>query len=70
MLILGGFAYKFQSESPYNKSYNVNNTYKVYALKIPDTVNFAGEKIALTSPDLRERMDRELLVNTYWQSNT
>ena len=70
LLILGGFAYKFQSESPYNKSYNVNNTYKVYALKIPDTVNFAGEKIPLTSPDLRERMDRELLVNTYWQSNT
>ena len=29
-----------------------------------------GEKIPLTSPDLRERMDRELLVNTYWQSNT
>tara|TARA_Y100000996_G_scaffold415097_1_gene408185 strand:+ start:2562 stop:3491 length:930 start_codon:yes stop_codon:yes gene_type:complete len=70
LLILGGFAYKFQSESPYNENYNVNNIYKVYALKIPDTVNFAGEKIPLTSPDLRERMDRELLVNTYWQSNT
>ena len=68
--MLGGFAFKFQSESPYNKNYNLNSEYKVYALKIPDTVHFAGEKIPLTSPDLRERMDRELLVNTYWQSNT
>ena len=23
----------------------------------------------LQSPDIRERIDRELLVNTYWQSN-
>ena len=68
--MLGGFAFKFQSESPHTKNYNLNSEYKVYALKIPDTVHFAGEKIPLTSPDLRERMDRELLVNTYWQSNT
>ena len=70
LFVLVGFAFKFQSESPYNKNYNLNSEYKVYALKIPDTVHFAGEKIPLTSPDLRERMDRELLVNTYWQSNT
>ncbi len=70
LFVLGGFAFKFQSESPYTKNYNLNSEYKVYALKIPDTVHFAGEKIPLTSPDLRERMDRELLVNTYWQSNT
>ena len=70
LFVLGGFAFKLQSESPDAKNYNLNSKYKVYALKIPDTVDFAGEKIPLTSPDLRERMDRELLVNTYWQSNT
>ena len=70
LFVLVGFAFKFQSESPHTKNYNLNSEYKVYALKIPDTVHFAGEKIPLTSPDLRERMDRELLVNTYWQSNT
>ena len=70
LFVLGGFAFKLQSESPHAKNYNLNSEYKVYALKIPDTVHFAGEKIPLTSPDLRERMDRELLVNTYWQSNT
>jgi hypothetical protein len=32
-------------------------------------MNFAGEVVPLRDPDIRERMDRELLVNTYWQSN-
>lgn len=45
------------------------NDYNVYALPIPDSMNFAGEEVPLTDPDIRERFDRELLVNTYWQSN-
>ncbi len=70
LFILGGFALKLQVDSDSFKNYDSNKSYKVYALNIPDTVDFAGEKIPLFSPDLRERMDRELLVNTYWQSNT
>ena len=45
------------------------NDYNVYAVKIPDDLNFAGEKMPLSDPDVYERMDKELLVNTYWQSN-
>jgi membrane-bound lytic murein transglycosylase D len=45
------------------------NDYNVYALPIPEYMEFAGEPVPLTDPDIRERMDRELLVNTYWQSN-
>ncbi|MCX7550180.1 lytic transglycosylase domain-containing protein [Xanthomarina sp. F2636L] len=45
------------------------NDYNVYALQIPEYLNFAGEDIPLDDPDIHERMDRELLVNTYWQSN-
>lgn len=45
------------------------NDYNVYALQIPDDLNFAGERMPLNDPDIYERMDRELLVNTYWQSN-
>ncbi len=45
------------------------NDYNVYALPIPETMDFAGEPVPLDEPDIRERMDRELLVNTYWQSN-
>lgn len=45
------------------------NDYNVYAIPIPEYLNFAGEPVPLSDPDVRERMDRELLVNTYWQSN-
>ncbi|NNC50012.1 MAG: lytic transglycosylase domain-containing protein [Flaviramulus sp.] len=45
------------------------NDYNVYALQVPDNLDFAGEPLPLNSPDILERMDRELLVNTYWQSN-
>ncbi|PHR89242.1 MAG: murein transglycosylase [Leeuwenhoekiella sp.] len=45
------------------------NDYNVYAIPLPDAMDFAGERVPLEDPDVRERMDRELLVNTYWQSN-
>ena len=44
--------------------------YRIHALHVPDHVVFAGEEMHLDEPDLKERMDKELLVNTYWQSNT
>jgi len=43
--------------------------YNVYALKIPDKLKFAGESVPLSRFDVKESFDRELLVNTYWQSN-
>lgn len=43
--------------------------YKIRALKIPEGLSFCGEKVELDKTDVRERIDRELLVNTYWQSN-
>ncbi len=46
------------------------SNYKIYSISIPKKVSFAGEEINLDDQDLFERMDRELLVNTYWQSNT
>lgn len=45
------------------------NDYNVYALPIPEKLDFAGEEVPLHNPDIRERIDRELLVNAYWQSN-
>jgi peptidoglycan lytic transglycosylase D len=46
-----------------------SDTYKIKAIKLPKNLNFAGEAIPIDKADIRERMDRELLVNTYWQSN-
>lgn len=48
---------------------NTAETYKIKALKIPKGLTFAGEKVPTERHDIKERMDRELLVNTYWQSN-
>lgn len=48
---------------------NDENNYTIKALKIPENLSFAGEKVLLDKTDIKERIDRELLVNTYWQSN-
>lgn len=48
---------------------NTSETYQIKALKIPDNLNFAGERVPVEKEDIKERIDRELLVNTYWQSN-
>ncbi|MDA9571929.1 lytic transglycosylase domain-containing protein [Flavobacteriaceae bacterium] len=45
------------------------DAYKVFALKLPLNLEFSGEVVPLDQPDIRERLDKELLVNTYWQSN-
>lgn len=64
------FAYAMQ-DAPTDENFErkLINDYNVYALQIPANLNFAGEEIPLNDPDVYERMDRELLVNTYWQSN-
>jgi hypothetical protein len=48
---------------------STSKTYKIKALKLPKNLNLAGERVPIEKADIRERMDRELLVNTYWQSN-
>lgn len=47
----------------------VTKDYNIYALPMPEDLDFAGEPVPLENPDIYERMDRELLVNVYWQSN-
>lgn len=56
------------SDNLFQKHFNTN--YKVYALTLPEEIDFAGEPVPLHILDVRERLDRELLVNTYWQSQT
>jgi hypothetical protein len=37
---------------------------------VPDKATFAGEPIPLDLPDVKERLDKELQINTYFHSNT
>ncbi|REG86420.1 lytic transglycosylase domain-containing protein [Algoriphagus antarcticus] len=36
---------------------------------LPKELTFAGEKVPLEIEDVRERLEREIYVNAYWQSN-
>ncbi|MRX66104.1 lytic transglycosylase domain-containing protein [Maribacter luteus] len=47
----------------------VSDTYRISAIEIPEDLNFAGELVPQDDPEIMERIDREFLVNTYWQSN-
>lgn len=37
---------------------------------LPKSVSFANEEVPLVKAYVKERLDRELLVNTFWHSNT
>jgi hypothetical protein len=47
-----------------------NSKYNVYSVLKPDNLKFANENIPETTFDVWERLDKELLKNIYWQSNT
>ncbi len=50
---------------------NFNSKYTIFALPKPSTqIDFCGERVPLENPDIWERYDKEILKNTYWQSNT
>jgi membrane-bound lytic murein transglycosylase D len=68
--VIGFLVLAFTSQPiPEDNPDTSENDYNIYALEIPEFLDFSGEVIPVQIPDIRERMDRELLVNTYWQSN-
>lgn len=65
--------FTFSSSSPvsddaYRSYFNAN--YKVFGLTIPKDLNFCGESVPVEDFTIRESLERELMVNTYWQSQT
>ena len=70
MSLVGLLIYAVQ-DAPTDENFEKKliNDYNVYAIQVPSYLDFAGERMPLENPDILERMDRELLVNTYWQSN-
>lgn len=70
--ISGVFLIHSRTDKEEDTQYNseIQNHYAVYAIPMPEDINFAGEPVPLSDPDIFERIDRELHVNTYWQSNS
>ncbi len=46
------------------------NERRIYTPPVPDELDFCGEKVPMEDFDVRERIEREFLVNTYWHSAT
>lgn len=77
--VIGSLIYAVQQEPSENEKVienhqvetnkNVSDTYQISAIDIPEDLNFAGEAVPQNDPEIMERVDREFLVNTYWQSN-
>lgn len=61
-------ATKYSDDSEYLEAFWEN--YQVYAVPLPQAMSFAGEEVPLLDFEVRERIDREILVNTYYQSQT
>ena len=47
-----------------------NSPQRVSPVRITGPLDFAGEWVPLDKMDVRERLDREILVNTFWHSST
>ena len=62
--------FKFPAENPQTSSDISDNTYKISAIELPEKIDFAGESTPLNIYYVRESLDRELIVNTYWHSST
>ena len=63
------FGAEYQGKDIQLKDKNVSSEYRISAIEIPADLNFASEEVPQEDPEIMERVDREFLVNTYWQSN-
>jgi membrane-bound lytic murein transglycosylase D len=61
---------KVDANSDLDHQRHFNDSYKVFSLTLPNELSFCDVPVPMERLDVRERLDRELLVNTYWQSNT
>ena len=59
---------KSATDVEYQKAFLHSN--KIFSLVLPDKAEFAGEEASLGLYYVREGLDRELMVNTYWHSST
>lgn len=58
------------ANSQLNADGNFPQEYKIISPKVPDDLYIFGERVPTENFEVYERVDRELLVNTYWHSAT
>ncbi len=72
IIALNSFITKNQPGKAQNDAYRevITEKYRIFSMPIPESADFAGEVVPLDQSDIREKFDREMLVNAYWHSNT
>lgn len=73
VLILGavflfGVLYQQNSGKEYREA--ARRSYRIFAPECPLKADFAGEKMPLENVDVKESLDREILVNTFMHAST
>jgi hypothetical protein len=58
-----------EEKSPKENALNTETGFATIP-NLPESMNFAGEKVLLQDEDIIERLDREVLTNAYYQSAT
>ncbi len=69
--ILKLFSYSLSdtfSDTSFEDYFNTN--YKIFSVRIPKNLNFAGEKVPVSDFRIHDAMEYELEKNTYWQSQS
>lgn len=66
------FACRFveKTEEPERFNQAIRARYAIYPPDMPAKLDFCGERVPLERFDVYEALDREVMVNMYWQSNT
>jgi membrane-bound lytic murein transglycosylase D len=69
LLIFSSLSPDKDKETIENANLNLEAVQQIRIPKLPDSMNFAGEPIPMNDPDVRERIDREILAICFWHSN-
>ena len=71
-LLIGLFTYSISTDQKPEKSYYdaYKSDYKIFSPPLPKDAIFAGENAPLEIYYVSEKLEKEILVNTYWHSNT
>jgi len=64
------FVLQANSKKEQQTKVDFNDRYHIANPPIPKQLTFCGEIVPLNDWNVRERLQKELLVNTYWQSST
>lgn len=70
MMVAGCLFFNFTKEDAIKQEADFRKNYRVHALHLPENFSFAGEEFNFKDAEVAERFDREMMVNTYWQSQT